>query len=433
MKIAIVGTGVSGLVAARLLCGDHEIHVYEAAGYAGGHANTVEVRIGGETYPVDTGFMVFNERTYPNFCQLLKLLGVTAQNSDMSLSVQCQRSGLEYQASSLGGLFAQRVNLLRPSFYGMLKDISRFNRDARAFLRLSDNHLTLGQFLEPKNYGRALFEDYLVPMTAAIWSARPECIRDFPARIILQFFENHGLLQLRDRPQWKTICGGSRRYVDVLMRPFRQQVRLNSPVRSVTRHHDHVAIESSGDCVELFDAVVMATHADQTLRLLTDINRAESEILRAFPYQENEAILHMDVSMLPSRRRAWASWNYHVAQRSDRPVSVTYDLSRLQNVRSPQRILLTLNPVRAINRSKTIRSFSYHHPAFSLASTAAQRRLHEINGKNRTYFCGAYWRYGFHEDGVRSALAVGRCFGKDFDSCTVASTKEVSGTAALAR
>lgn len=433
MRIAVIGAGVSGNVVARLLADEHEVWLYESGDYAGGHTNTVSFDAWGQTWHVDTGFMVFNDRTYPNFIRLLQTLGVAAQDSDMSFSVSCERTGLEYQGSSLNGLFAQRRNLIRPAFYGMLRDILRFNRAAPRLLDSDAESLTLGQYLDRSGLGREFVDHYLLPMTAAIWSARPRAVLEFPAYFLFGFFRNHGLFQVGDRPQWKTIPGGAQRYVAELLAPLVSRVRLNSPVARVVRHPDYVELTTRGGETERFDGVVCAAHADQTLEMLADADETERQVLASFPYQRNDAVLHTDTSILPKRRRAWASWNYHLSPDPQAPATVTYDLSRLQRVDSPEPILLTLNDAGRIDPDKVIRRILYHHPAYGPDSIAAQRRHEELNGRRRTWFCGAYWGYGFHEDGVRSALAVARCFGKDLETCTAASTKAASGTAGASR
>ncbi|UCG33713.1 MAG: FAD-dependent oxidoreductase [Phycisphaerales bacterium] len=429
MKIAIVGAGISGLLAARLLADDHDIHVFEANDYAGGHTNTVALEVFGQHYAVDTGFMVFNDRTYPHFAQMLRSLGLDARQSDMSYSVRCDKSGLEYQGSSLNGLFAQRRNLFRPSFYHMLLDILRFNRRSLQLLKRDDYGPELGEYLTQGGYCREFVENYVVPMGSAIWSAPPNRFRRFPARFIVKFFDNHGLLTVRGHPQWKTVRGGARRYVKALTRPFADRIRLNCPVVSVRRYSDRVAVTWRDGGPEDFDAVVLAAHADQALAILSDATEAEREILSAIPYQQNEAVLHVDPSLLPRCRRAWASWNSHVPAEEGRPVILTYNLNRLQGHCSPEPICVTLNATEAIDRNKILRRIVYHHPVYSREALAAQKRFGEINGKNRTYFCGAYWGYGFHEDGVKSALAVGECFGKRMESCLAASTRDMSGIA----
>ena len=313
MQIAIIGSGVSGNLAARMLAHRHHVTLYEAGGYPGGHSNTVDVELEGRTYPVDTGFMVFNKRTYPNFCRLLDLLGVESQDSDMSFSVSSSRTGLEFQGSSLNGLFAQRSNVWKPSFLRMLGDIARFHRESRGILDDSRwQAATLGEFLTRRRYSTAFTDNYLLPMTAAIWSAPPRQVLEFPLRFLISFFRNHGLVQVRHRPQWKTIVGGARNYVQRLLAPLTQQLRLQTKVAQVTRSEDGVAIKTESGEAAWFDHVVFATHADQTLRMLADADGDEREILGAFPYQTNEAVLHTDPSLLPRSRRAWASWNYHV-------------------------------------------------------------------------------------------------------------------------
>jgi predicted NAD/FAD-binding protein len=415
-RIAVIGAGISGNLAARLLAGKHDVWLFEANDYLGGHTNTVDVRLADHDFPVDTGFMVFNQRTYPNFCKLLDVLGVPAQDSDMSFSVRCQRTGLEYQGSSLNGLFAQRSNLLRPRFYKMMRDILRFNRESLEILE-TDEELALGDYLQRHNYGREFIDQYLLPMSGAIWSCPPGKMLEFPARFLIAFFQNHGLLQIRDRPQWKSVSGGARSYVQALLQPLEQQIRASTPIESIVRHNDCVIVRPQGGPEEKFDLVVCATHADQTLRMLADADDQERQVLRAFPYQQNDAVLHTDTGMLPQRRRAWASWNYHIPPQPDAAVSVTYDLSRLQNHNSPDPILLTLNGTEQVEPSKIIDQFVYHHPAFAYDSVKAQSRHREMNGYRRTYYCGAYWGYGFHEDGVKSALAVADSFGIGLDAC----------------
>jgi uncharacterized protein len=418
MKIAIIGSGISGLLTARLLSSEHDIHVFEANDYAGGHANTVSFDAFDNTYSVDTGFMVFNDHTYPNFLRMLELLKVSARNSDMSFSVHSDLTGLEYQSNSINGVFAQRRNLLRPSFYKMLLEITRFNRKSRELLESDDYELELGEYLQRNGYSRNFIDEYFVPMGASIWSATPERFLHFSAKFIVSFLDNHGLLQVRDHFQWKTVQGGSIRYVQALSRPFADRIRLNCPVLSVERRSDCVAVTSKESQSEEFDAVVMAAHSDQTLNMLTDASDAERKILGDLPYQRNETTLHYDASLMPHIRRAWASWNYRITANTEEPVVLTYDLNRLQGHVSPEPICVTLNGLPSIDEKKTIKNIEYHHPVFTREAIAAQKEWNEINGTNRTYFCGAYWGHGFHEDGVNSALAVAECFGKDLESCT---------------
>lgn len=430
MRIAIVGSGISGSLVARLLHSQHDVTLYEAADYVGGHANTVRVEIGGKSVFVDTGFMVFNRVTYPSFCRLLEMLEVESQPSDMSFSVSCDRTGLEYQGSSLNGLFAQRSNLIRPSFYRLLSDILRFNRvGTKAFEQNSLlAHESVGGFLERHGFGAWLVSHYLVPMTAAIWSGRPESIMDFPAHFLLGFFHNHGLMRILDRPKWRTIMGGSQTYVARLLAPLKDRILLDSPVESIRRTGRGVEVVNAHG-VERFDQVVLATHADQSLQLLSDPSEAESDILSKFPYQQNNAILHTDLHQLPSRRQAWASWNYRVASSHLPNATVTYDLNRLQRLGLESPLLLTLNPVQSPCEQKVIRRFQYHHPCYSCDSVIAQKQHAVISGlKQRTHYCGAYWGYGFHEDGVRSAVTVANHFGIDLESCKVAFTKAPSRT-----
>ncbi len=416
MKIAVIGAGISGLLAARLLFRENDIHVFEANDYAGGHTNTVSFEAFGNRYAADTGFMVFNDRTYRHFVTMLRLLGLSARRSDMSFSVRCGKSGLEYQGSSLNGLFAQRSNIFRPSFHRMLLDILRFNRSARDYLDEGDDELELGEYLVQRRYSRQFIENYLVPMGAAIWSAPPERFLQFPARFLIAFFDNHGLLTVSGHPRWKTVVGGATSYVTALTRPFAERIRLNSPVASVSRHEDGVMVTPKSGGTERFDCVVLAAHADETLAMLSDASAAEREILSTIPYQRNETVLHLDPSLLPRRKRAWASWNYYIPEEKGRPVVLTYNLNRLQGHRSPIPICVTLNETRTLAADKILRRIVYHHPTYGRPAPAAQKRYREINGRNRTYFCGAYWGYGFHEDGVKSALAVGECFGRRMES-----------------
>lgn len=416
MRIAIVGAGISGNVCAWLLHRDHEIVLFEAESYAGGHTRTVDITLDGRNYSVDTGFMVFNDRTYPNFTRLLQQLDVPSQPSDMSFGVRCQRTGLEYQGSSLNGLFAQRRNLANPRFYGMLRDILRFNRSSTSFLREQNDRLTLGEYLARERYGEEFVQHYLIPMTAAIWSAPPRRVLEMPARFLITFCDNHGLLQLRGRPQWRTIPGGARRYVQAMASAWNVQLRLQSPVRSVRRYEDRVELTSAAGDEIAVDCVILACHADQALQILHDARDVERELLGHFPYQANRTILHVDTSFLPRSRRAWASWNYHIPAEANEPVAVTYDVNRLQSLGAPQPICVTLNYQDRIDASCILQTIDFEHPVFGPGTIDAQQALERINGVSRTYYCGAYLGYGFHEDGVRSALTVCRHFGKTMNS-----------------
>ncbi len=428
MRVAIVGSGVSGNVCAWLLHADHEVHLFESEEDPGGHTRTVDFEIDGRSYAADIGFMVCNDRTYPLFLQLLSQLQIPTQVSDMSFSVRCNRSGLEYQGSSLNGLFAQRRNLLRPRFLGMLREILRFNRECPRFLDERDDRLTLAEYLHRERYGDEFVQHYLVPMTAAIWSARPGRVLEMPARFLIAFFQNHGLLQLRDRPQWRTIPGGARRYVKAITRKLGDRLHVRNPIQSVERQEDQVLVTPTHGSPTSFDCVILACHADQSLRLLADATEQERDLLARFPYQSNQAILHVDSSVLPRRRRAWASWNYHIPDAEDQPVAVTYDLNRLQRLGAPHPICLTLNGGPSVDPDRILQVFEFEHPTFGPGTIQAQESYEQINGVRRTYFCGAYWGYGFHEDGVRSALAVCRHFGKTIDPCTVVSTTDPSDT-----
>jgi predicted NAD/FAD-binding protein len=411
MKIAIVGAGVSGLVAAHLLQREHEIALFEAAAYAGGHTNTVRVDTADATHHVDTGFIVFNDRNYPNFERLLAQLGVATQPSSMSFGVS---DGLdfEYNGASANGLFANRGHLVKPWFHRMIADLVRFNRDALALLRAGEEGPSLGHWLEERRYSRMFVERLIVPQASAVWSADPRTLWSFPARFLLEFFDNHGVLGFRDRPQWKTVRGGSRTYVEALVRPLRERLRLSTPVQAIRRFGDHVTVTPRGGEPERFDEVIVAAHADQALRLLEDASDREHAVLGAIPYQPNEAVLHTDARLLPRRRRAWASWNYHLLDEPAGATTVTYHMNRLQSLTADREFCVTLNRTEAIDPSKVLRTISYAHPVFTTAGARAQARFEEIGGRgSRTHFCGAYWGWGFHEDGVVSALRVASRFG----------------------
>ncbi len=409
MKIAIIGSGIAGNVAAYHLHRAHDITVFEAAGHIGGHTHTHSVEVGGERHEIDTGFIVFNDWTYPNFVTLLDELGVTSQASAMSFSVKNEASGLEYNGTTLNTLFAQRRNLLRPSFHRMIRDILRFNREAPKLLD-GGAEISLGDYLAQQGYTREFIGDYLVPMGAAIWSTDPVRMLAFPARYFVRFFHNHGMLSVRERPQWRSIRGGSARYVDKLVAPFRGRIRLNTRVEIVRRLPDRVLVKACGFETERYDQVFFACHSDQALRLLVDATPLEREILGAIAYQENEVVMHTDTSLLPRARRAWAAWNYHVLREPGERVALTYNMNILQNLESRQTFCVTLNRTGMIAPGKIIKRLVYHHPLFTPAGVVAQRRQQELNGANRSYFCGAYWRFGFHEDGVVSALKALRHF-----------------------
>ncbi len=406
MRIAVVGAGVSGLVAAHLLHPRHEVTVFEAGAYAGGHTNTVTVETDHARHEVDTGFIVFNDRNYPRFERLLGELGVAAQPADMSFGVTDASGDFEYASTSPGGLFAKRSHLASPSFYRMVADVPRFQRAAGALVR-SPEEPALRDWLGGLGLSELFVERVIVPQAAAVWSADPAQMWTFPARFLVQFFDNHGMLGLSGRPQWRTVQGGSRRYVEALVAPFRDRLRLNTPVRAVERFEDGVDVTPSGGEPERFDEVVLATHADQSLAMLADASPLEAGVLGAFPYQANEAVLHTDRGMLPRRRRAWASWNYHLpAPDADPggPATVTYHMNRLQSLRADREYCVTLNRTEAIDPAAIIRTIAYAHPVYTTDGHTAQRRHLEVSGRNRTHYCGAYWGWGFHEDGVASAV-----------------------------
>jgi len=408
VRVAVVGTGISGLYAARQLAPRCQLTLFEAQGHAGGHSNTVEVAMDGQRFAIDTGFIVFNEKTYPLFTALLQSLGVACQPSEMSFSFRCGASGLEYRGdNTFDALFAQRRNVFRPAFYGMLRDILRFN-SLGPQLVAADPAVTLGEFLAARNLRGRLLDDYLLPMAGAIWSAEPSRILAFPAAHFGRFFENHGLLQVEGRPQWLTVTGGSQEYVRALLRPLRDRLQLDTPVEWIERHADRVVVKARGRPAAEYDQIIMACHSDQALALLRDPSAAERQVLGAITYQDNDAVLHTDLRLLPRRRRAWASWNYHrrpEATATSR-VSVTYNLTRLQSLPTGRQFLLTLNGDEGIDPRTVLHRQTYSHPVFDNASLRAQKRRGEINGVQRTWYCGAYWGYGFHEDGVRSAALV---------------------------
>lgn len=405
MKIAIVGTGIAGNVAAYKLRDAHDITVFEAESYIGGHTNTLDVYESGRRISIDTGFIVFNDQTYPNFITLLDEIGQQSLASEMSFSVQSDTGAPEYCGSSLNAMFAQRSNLLRPSFYRMIRDILRFNEQALAFDGQIGSKQTLGGYLFANGYSHEFVDHYLVPMAAAIWSAEPDSILDMPVEFLIRFFANHGLLQLKDRPRWRVIKGGSREYVDKLVAGHRDRIRLNSAVRSIRRIDDRVELSSAAGGTELFDYVFLACHSDQALAVLKDPTLVEREVLGEFRYQPNVAILHTDASVMPKRRRAWAAWNYHLSQDRHQHVAVTYNMNILQGLQTDNDYCVTLNSDQNIDANKIIQRIQYEHPIYSRDAVLAQQRQADVND-DRTFFCGAYWRNGFHEDGVVSALTA---------------------------
>ncbi|WP_321850403.1 NAD(P)/FAD-dependent oxidoreductase [Pseudomonas paraveronii] len=413
MKIAIIGSGIAGLTSAYLLNRRHDITLFEAGDRIGGHTHTVNVTVEGKRYAVDTGFIVFNDWTYPNFIRLLGQIGVTFKPTEMSFSVCDRSSGFEYNGNTLNSLFAQRRNLLSPGFWGMLRDILRFNREAPADLqaqRISAD-MTLGDYLDAGGYGPRFIRHYIVPMGAAIWSMSLADMLGFPLQFFVRFFKNHGLLSVSNRPQWCVIEGGSSSYIEPLTRGFREQIRLDCPVHRVERAADGVIIHSAAG-TEAFDKVVFACHSDQALALLGDPSSAEQQILGALPYADNDVVLHTDTRLLPDRQRAWASWNYRLSGNPQTQAAVTYDMNILQGIDSATTFCVSLNQTSMINPLKILARYTYAHPQYSLAAVAAQARWEELCGAQHTYYCGAYWANGFHEDGVVSALRVAQAFGE---------------------
>lgn len=414
-RIAVIGSGIAGLTAAHLLSEQHDIVLFEANDYLGGHTHTRQVESGGKTYPVNTGFIVYNDWTYPNFIKLMDKLGVKSEASDMSFSVRCENTGLEYNGTSLNSLFAQRINFLRPSFLKMIWDIIRFNKETVAALEQGtlDEEQSLGAYLAANGYSKSFERNYIIPMGAAIWSAPVEVMMNFPLKFFLQFFNNHGMLSVDDRPQWRVLSGGSQSYIEPMIAPFKDHVRLNCPVQTVRRLDDGVEVESEAFGVERFDQVIFACHSDQALQILADASRAENDILGAIPYQMNDVVLHTDTKMMPKRPLAWASWNYHIPQRAREVAMVTYNMNMLQNFDdADETFLVTLNRSQEIDPDKVIDAYRYAHPVFTMDGVAAQQRHGEISGQQqRTHYCGAYWFNGFHEDGVNSGLRVAEAFG----------------------
>ena len=413
MKIAIIGSGIAGLTCAYLLNRQHDIRVFESSDWIGGHTHTVDVEVEGRQYAIDTGFIVFNDWTYPNFIRLLDQLGVASQPAEMSFSVHDPASGCEYNGHNLNRLFAQRHNLLSPAFYGMLSDILRFNREALFDLEQQriGADTTLGDYLHQRRYGRRFIDHYIVPMGAAIWSMSLADMLTFPLQFFVRFFRNHGLLAVNDRPQWRVVSGGSRSYVAPLTAGFVERIRLNCAVHRVERDAAGVTVHSSAG-VERFDKVVFACHSDKALALLAEPSPAEWTILGALRYAANDVVLHTDTRLLPQRRLAWASWNYRLGGGSERPAAVTYNMNILQGIRSATTFCVSLNQTEAIDPAKILGRYRYAHPQFSLAGVAAQARWQELYGLRHSYFCGAYWANGFHEDGVVSALRVAQDFGE---------------------
>ena len=405
MRIAVVGSGISGLASAWLLSQAHDVVLFEANDYLGGHTHTHPIELAGQRYAVDTGFIVHNPAHYPLLTRLFRALGVATQPTTMSFSVHNARTGLEYNAATLDTLFCQRRNLVSPRFLGMVRDLFRFYRQAPALLEGDGPGPGIGDWLDDNGYGEAFRDDHLVPMASALWSSPPEQILAFPARYLVQFMANHQMLQVSGRPEWRVVRGGSSTYVSALRARWQVQERLRCPVRSVTRDAHGVIVDSVVGS-ERFDRIVLACHSDQALALLADASADERDVLGAIAYQPNDVVLHTDASLLPRHRKAWAAWNAFVPGTPGAPCTVSYCMNLLQGLRSPEPFVVTLNRSEAIDPAKVLRRLRYHHPVYDAASVAAQQRKAAIQGHNHTWFAGAYWGWGFHEDGMRSAVEV---------------------------
>lgn len=415
-KIAIIGTGVSGLTCGHLLHKHYDVTLFEKNDYIGGHTATVDVEHSGINYAIDTGFIVFNDRTYPYFEKLLKRIGVKRKPTQMSFSVHNEATGFEYNGHTFSSLFAQRRNIVRPKFWRLLYDIVRFNKLCKALH--AKGHYTeqsLGQLLQQHRFNDFFKYHYILPMGAAIWSTSIKEMENVGVEFFVKFFFNHGLLDITNRPQWYVIPGGSREYIKPLIAGFADKIQLNTDIKSVTRDEQGATIKFADGQQALFDKVIFACHSDQALALLGDACEQENKVLGAIPYTENSVVLHTDVSLLPDRKAAWASWNYLLNNNTDKAAVVTYQMNILQGIKSDTQFCVTLNHLEGINQSKILREFTYHHPVFNQLSIAAQQQKHTVDGQNNTYFCGAYWYNGFHEDGVRSAVDVAKQLGVEFD------------------
>lgn len=443
MKIAIVGSGISGLTSAYLLAKKHDVVLYEAADRIGGHTATMDVNYQNTSYAIDTGFIVFNDRTYPNFQKLLEQLSVDYQKTDMGFSVSCDITGLEYSGDNLNTLFAQRRNIFSRSHWIMIKDILRFNKEAPLYLLDNNDDITLGEYLLANHYSSVFIDKYLIPMGAAIWSASTSVMQQFPLKFFIQFFVNHGLLNVNNRPQWYVIKGGSKSYIDPLIASFKDSIKLSSAVVSIVRQsllkgpsgdvtNDlkqpqtlPVKITTANGDVDYYDHVIVASHSDQALALLDDASAAEKEILGAIDYRDNEVVLHTDHTLLPKNPLTWSSWNYRIINDSsttdesiskalnnptDKPPALTYNMNILQGIQSPCTFCVTLNSTENIAKASILGTYHYAHPVFTAAAVKAQSRWKDINGIHNTWYCGAYWGNGFHEDGVSSAVRIAKAF-----------------------
>ena len=413
MKIAIIGSGISGLTSAYLLNRNHDITVFEANDYIGGHTHTHNIKIKDKEYAVDTGFIVYNERTYPNFIKLLDTLGVERQLSTMGFSVKSASEDYEYAGESLNSLFAKRSNIFRLGFLRMLYEMYRFGKKSDSTGLGLDVSITLGTYLRSENYSNEFINYFIIPMGAAIWSTPANKVLDMPAYFFIKFFYNHGMLEIINRPKWWVIKDGSSAYIKKIIKGFESKINLSSPIRTVSRLDNGIEIETANSKKPLmFDAVVFATHSDQALGMLKDPTEKEKNILSSIPYQKNEVLLHTDSSVLPKRKLAWASWNYQLDSNPESPVVLTYNMNILQSLDCDETFCVTLNDHQSVDKSKVLKKITYHHPLFTVKGIEAQKRKLEISGVNNTYYCGAYWHNGFHEDGVASAIEVCKHFGE---------------------
>ena len=413
MKIAIIGSGISGLTSAYLLNRNHDITVFEANDYIGGHTHTHNIKIKDKEYAVDTGFIVYNERTYPNFIKLLDTLGVERQLSTMGFSVKSASEDYEYAGESLNSLFAKRSNIFRLGFLRMLYEMYRFGKKSDSTGLGLDVSITLGTYLRSENYSNEFINYFIIPMGAAIWSTPANKVLDMPAYFFIKFFYNHGMLEVINRPKWWVIKDGSSAYIKKIIKGFESKINLSSPIKTVSRLDNGIEIETANSKKPLmFDAVVFATHSDQALGMLKDPTEKEKDILSSIPYQKNEVLLHTDSSVLPKRKLAWASWNYQLDSNPESPVVLTYNMNILQSLDCDETFCVTLNDHQSVDKSKVLKKITYHHPLFTVDGIEAQKRKLEISGVNNTYYCGAYWHNGFHEDGVASAIEVCKHFGE---------------------
>jgi uncharacterized protein len=409
-RVAVVGSGISGMTAAFLLSKKHHVTLFEAEPRPGGHTHTHTLKRPDGIWNVDTGFIVYNERTYPNLIALLTHFGIQGQPGPMTFSVRNEKTDFEFKASSLDTMFSQRSNILNPGLYKLMAEIFRFRKESTEVLAPAAEPVTLGEYLHQKRYSELFVSHFIIPMGAAIWSSTVRIMMEFPASFFVRFFHNHGFLNLKDQPQWLTIPGGSSSYIPGMLKPLGENIQLNTPVTTIKRFDDHVEIHTQTGLAGVFDYVVIAVHSNQALRIVHHPADIEHNILKAFRYQPNHTVLHTDVSMMPHRKKTWASWNYHITPYPDQPVAVSYNMNILQSIPSADNFIVTLNRSRDINPDTVIHQQTYEHPVFSRDSMAASKQHDMINGLNRTFYCGAYWRHGFHEDGVVSALAVCRHF-----------------------